>query len=77
MTVNIGERFEEMIADLIAIGRFRNPSEAIRAGLRLLEDVEYGHDEALERELLKRLKSPSMPLTKEVFSRVKRRGRAR
>ena len=65
-----------MVTDLIA-GRFNNPSEVIRAGLRLLEDVEYAQNEALEKELLRRLKGPSMPLTAEVFARVKRRGRRR
>ena len=51
--------FSRMLADLIAGGRFQNQSEVLRAGLRLLEDREYGHDQALEDELAKRLDSPS------------------
>lgn len=77
MTASIGERFEKMIADLIAAGRFQNQSEVIRAGLRLLENLEYRHDETLERELLKRLDRPSKPIGKDFFRNVKKRARQR
>ena len=77
MTASVGEYFEKMIADLIASGRFQNRSEVIRAGLRLLEDAEYGHDEELERELLKRLDRPARPISKDFFSNIKKRARQR
>lgn len=77
MTASIGEHFETMIADLIATGRFQNQSEVIRAGLRLLEDLEYGYDETLERELLKRLERPARPLGKDFFRNIKKRARQR
>ena len=66
-----------MIADLIASGRFQNQSEVIRAGLRLLQDAEYGYDEDLERELLKRLEEPARPITKDFFRNIKKRVRQR
>lgn len=74
MTANIGEHFEKMMGDLISGGRFQNQSEVIRAGLRLLEDREYGHDEAIEYELSARLDSPSSPWTKRDLNRVRRLG---
>lgn len=77
MTVSIGEYFEKMVADLIGTGRFQNQSEVIRAGLRLLQDAEYASDEALERELLKRLDRPSRPMPKDFFRNVKKRARQR
>ena len=77
MTVNVGERFEKMVEDLIAGGRFQNQSEVIRAGLRLLEDREYGHDEALETELLGRLESPAARWTGKDLAQVRRSARAR
>jgi putative addiction module CopG family antidote len=77
MTVNVGEHFGKMMDDLIAGGRFQNQSEVIRAGLRLLEDREYGHDEALEVELLGRLAGPSSPWTKTDLNRVRKTASAR
>jgi len=77
MTVNIGEHFEKMVEDLIAGGRFQNQSEVIRAGLRVLEDCEYGHDEALESELRRRMDSPSAPWTSADLNEVRKVSRAR
>jgi putative addiction module CopG family antidote len=34
---------EDVIARLIRTGRFNNRSEVVRAGLRLLEEKEFGH----------------------------------
>ena len=36
----VGGRYEAFIASQIAIGRFNNASEVVRAGLRMLEDYE-------------------------------------
>jgi antitoxin ParD1/3/4 len=77
MTVNLGEHFDQMVADLIASGRFQNQSEVIRAGLRLLENLEYFQNDALEQELVKRLDRSSKPLNNELFARIKKRGRER
>jgi putative addiction module CopG family antidote len=77
MTANIGPHFEKMLEDLIGGGRFQNQSEVIRAGLRLLEDREYGCDEALESELLGRLKTPSRPWTKGDLVEVRKLGQER
>ncbi len=39
-SVSLGDYFEEFIESRIANGRFKNVSEVIRAGLRLLEEEE-------------------------------------
>lgn len=39
-SVSLGDHFEKFIASTIMNGRFKNASEVIRAGLRLLEQEE-------------------------------------
>ena len=39
-SVSLGSHFDSFVGDRIAAGRFRNASEVIRAGLRLLEEEE-------------------------------------
>ncbi len=77
MTANIGEHFEKMMADLIAGGRFQNQSEVIRAGLRLLEELEYGEDRGLEAELLKRTNSRSIPWNNRELDKARKLGEAK
>jgi antitoxin ParD1/3/4 len=38
--ISLGDHFEDFLADKISTGRFKNASEVIRAGLRLLEEEE-------------------------------------
>ncbi|MFM2393197.1 MAG: hypothetical protein RLZZ546_1179 [Bacteroidota bacterium] len=39
-SISIGDHFEEFIEERISEGRYKNASEVIRAGLRLLEEEE-------------------------------------
>jgi antitoxin ParD1/3/4 len=39
-SVSLGEHFENFVDTRISTGRFKNASEVIRAGLRLLEEEE-------------------------------------
>jgi antitoxin ParD1/3/4 len=39
-SISLGDHFENFVDNRIATGRFKNASEVIRAGLRLLEDEE-------------------------------------
>jgi len=51
--VNLTDQFDDFIADEIAAGRYRNASEVMRAGLRLLQ--EQTSADAHKLELLRRL----------------------
>lgn len=39
-TISLGDHFERFVDNRISTGRFKNASEVIRAGLRLLEEEE-------------------------------------
>jgi antitoxin ParD1/3/4 len=59
-SISLGNHFEDFVGDKISAGRFKNASEVIRAGLRLLEEEESkiitlkkAIDEGLESGLAK------------------------
>ena len=39
-SISLGNHFEEFVDNKVSTGRFKNASEVIRAGLRLLEEEE-------------------------------------
>jgi antitoxin ParD1/3/4 len=39
-SISLGNHFEDFVGDKVSTGRFKNASEVIRAGLRLLEEEE-------------------------------------
>lgn len=39
-SISLGDHFEEFVDEKVSSGRFKNASEVIRAGLRLLEEEE-------------------------------------
>jgi antitoxin ParD1/3/4 len=39
-SISLGNHFENFVQNRISVGRFKNASEVIRAGLRLLEEEE-------------------------------------
>jgi antitoxin ParD1/3/4 len=39
-SISLGDHFENFVDDKVSAGRFKNASEVIRAGLRLLEEEE-------------------------------------
>lgn len=53
--VNLTDRYDEFVDELVTSGRFSNASEVIRAGLRLLE--QQAHEEAEKVALLRSLAS--------------------
>ncbi|MBS9768078.1 MAG: type II toxin-antitoxin system ParD family antitoxin [Flavobacteriaceae bacterium] len=39
-SISLGDYFDDFVRNQIAVGRYKNVSEVVRAGLRLLEDEE-------------------------------------
>lgn len=58
-SVSLGSYFDEFVGNQVSAGRYKNVSEVIRAGLRLLEDEE-NKAIALKHAIQKGLNSPRM-----------------
>jgi antitoxin ParD1/3/4 len=56
-SISLGNHFDEFITTQVNSGRYKNVSEVIRAGLRLLENEEYKVT-ALKKAIEKGLDSP-------------------
>ncbi len=56
-SVSLGNYFDEFVIGQVTVGRYKNVSEVIRAGLRLLEDQE-SRLIALKQAIQKGLESP-------------------
>lgn len=78
-SVALGEHFEAFIKRQLASGRYNNASEVVRAGLRLLQELEQVNEARLA-ELRKAVEEgfdsgPGIP-AEEVFDRLKAKYRA-
>ena len=56
-SISLGSYFDQFISSQISVGRYKNASEVVRAGLRLLHDEE-SKIIALRAEIQKGLNSP-------------------
>ncbi len=56
-SISLGNYFDQFISSQVSTGRFKNVSEVVRAGLRLLEDEE-SKTIALRAAIRKGLESP-------------------
>ena len=76
-SINLGDHFAGFVSDLTTKGRYKNASEAIREGLRLLEQQEHERQakiEALRRALVDGEESgESDRTTDEIWAEVKAR----
>jgi len=74
-SIDLGEHFTDFLSQLKKIGRYRNVSEAVRAGLRLLEQEESENRakiEWLRQELVAGEESGESDSTlDEIFAEVK------
>lgn len=58
-SISLGNYFNQFVANQVSVGRYKNVSEVIRAGLRLLEDEE-AKVIALRNAIQKGVDSPSV-----------------
>lgn len=56
-SISLGNYFDQFVSSQVSIGRYKNVSEVIRAGLRLLEDEE-SKTVTLKEAIQKGLDSP-------------------
>ena len=77
-SISLGNYFDNFVSSQVSVGRYKNVSEVVRAGLRLLEDEE-SKVIALKNAIQKGLESPRVEnfdfdahyLTKLKSSKVK------
>ena len=73
-SVTLGDHFSRFVEEQIKDGRFGNASEVVRAGLRLLEDVETGQRALRAALLAGEASGPAIPLDWDEFLARKRAG---
>jgi len=56
-SISLGNYFDQFVMSQVSVGRYKNVSEVIRAGLRLLEDEE-SRSVALKNAIQEGLESP-------------------
>jgi antitoxin ParD1/3/4 len=77
MNVSLTPELESFVEEAVASGRYGSASEAVRAGLRILQEREAKFT-ALKREIDKGIASPDQPLSGDALAAdVKQRGRER
>jgi antitoxin ParD1/3/4 len=77
MSVDLGERLESFVNEMVASGRYNSKSEVLREGLRLVQDREArlkAFDEAIDRGLADADAGRTKPAA-EVFDRLERKYR--
>lgn len=57
-SISLGNHFDQFVSSQVSAGRYKNVSEVVRAGLRLLEDEEENKVTALKAAIQKGLDSP-------------------
>ncbi|SMC99736.1 type II toxin-antitoxin system ParD family antitoxin [Rhizobium sp. RU36D] len=67
--VALGSHYEEFVRKQLESGRFSDASEVVRAGLRLLEDLEQARDRWIDEEIPARyddmMRDPSLAVSAE------------
>jgi antitoxin ParD1/3/4 len=77
MSVDLGERLETFVKEMVESGRYNSKSEVLREGLRLVQDREArlkAFDAAIERGLADADAGRTKPAA-EVFDRLERKYR--
>jgi antitoxin ParD1/3/4 len=77
MNVSITPELEKFVQECVATGRYNNASEAIRAGLRLLQEAEADYQRKCAELQAEIKKGMNGPFKKVDFDKVKREARAK
>ncbi|WKN45885.1 type II toxin-antitoxin system ParD family antitoxin [Tunicatimonas pelagia] len=77
MNVSITPELESFVQECVATGRYNNASEAIRAGLRLLQEAEADYQRKCAELKVEIEKGMKGSFKKVDFDKIKRKARAK